>query len=75
MLIKRSYKVALRLNNSEKGLFSQCAGTARWAFNWGLNQKIEAHQNGEKVPNAIELHKKLNQGKKDELSWMYEQRR
>jgi putative transposase len=36
------------------------AGVARFAFNWGLNQKQLAYKNGEKTPNAIELHRRLN---------------
>jgi hypothetical protein len=37
-----------------------------------LNQKKMAYENGEKTPNAIELHRRLNAIKPTELPWMYE---
>lgn len=72
MKILRAYKTELNLNNKQRTLCMKHAGAARFAYNWGLAQKIQAYQNGEKTPNAIDLHKKLNQLKKSELSWMYE---
>lgn len=48
------------------------AGAARYTYNWGLNQKKMAYENGEKTPNAIELHRRLNALKPTELPWMYE---
>ena len=48
------------------------AGVARFAYNWGLNQKKIALDNKSKVPNAIEFHRQLNKLKQTELSWMYE---
>lgn len=53
------------------------AGAARWAFNWGLHQKIDAYEATGKSPNAIELHRQLNALKKipkDDggVPWMYE---
>jgi putative transposase len=71
MFILRAYKTELDLNNVQKTTCLRHAGAARWAYNWGLARKMEAYRNGEKVPTAIDLHRKLNVLKRGELSWMY----
>src|SRR5450759_327104 len=71
MKIVRAYKTELDLNNAQKSACTRHAGAARWAYNWGLARKIEAYQNKEKVPTAIDLHRQLNVLKKSELAWMY----
>jgi putative transposase len=68
----RGYKVELDLNNKQRTLCAKHAGTARFAYNWGLSRKIEEFKAGRKNPTAIDLHKELNLLKKTELSWMYE---
>jgi putative transposase len=67
-----AFKTELDLNNVQKTACARHAGAARFAFNWGLARKIEAYQNKEKVPTAIDLHRELNILKKSELVWMYE---
>ena len=71
MKITRGYKTELDLNNKQKTLCLQHAGTARYAYNWALAKKIETYKAGLKVPTAIDLHKELNKLKQTELSWMY----
>ena len=71
MLIQRAYKTALRLNNQERTLLVGCAGTARYTFNWGLRQKIDAYEATGKSPTYYELHRQLNRLKQSELGWMY----
>ena len=68
----RAFKTELDLNNAQRNACLRHAGAARWAYNWGLTRKIEAYQNGLKVPSAIDLHRELNILKKIELSWLYE---
>ena len=68
----RAFKTELDLNNKQRTLCLKHAGAARFAFNWGLAQKIQAYQNREKSPTAIDLHKKLNVLKRCELAWLYE---
>ena len=72
MQVKRAYKTELDLNNEQATACVKHAGAARFAFNWGLRQIIDARERGEKKPSAIELHKKLNALKVSEFSWMYE---
>ena len=72
MIVVRSFKTELDLNNFQKTACQRHAGAARYAYNWGLTRKIAARQAGEKVPTAIDLHRELNALKKTELSWMYD---
>ena len=71
MLIYRAYKTELKLNNRERTLLVGCAGAARFAFNWGLSQKISEYAATGKSPNYYELHRRLNALKKGELAWFY----
>ena len=72
MQINRGYKTALDLNNKQRTLCLKYAGTARFAYNWGLAQKQADYQSGLKTPNAQVLHKRLNALKANEFPWMYE---
>ena len=71
MIVLRAFKTELDLNNQQRTACLRHAGTARFAYNWGLERKIAAYQAGEKVPSAMDLHRELNRLKKGELSWMY----
>lgn len=72
MKIQRGYKTELNLNNVQRTNCVKHAGAARFTYNWGLNQKKMAMENKTKIPNAIELHRRLNKLKKSELPWLYE---
>ena len=71
MIVLRAYQTELDLNAVQKTACARHAGTARFAYNWGLARKIEAYRAGQKVPSAIDLHRELNALKKTELAWMY----
>lgn len=71
-MILKAYKVELDPNNVQVTKLKQNVGAARWAYNWGLAQKIESHSKNEKSPNAISLHRELNKLKKTEIPWMYQ---
>lgn len=70
--ILKAYKVELAPNKVQVTKLKQNVGAARWAYNWGLAQKIELHAKKEKSPNAIFLHRELNKLKQTEIPWMYE---
>src|SRR5579859_183203 len=72
MLITRGYQTELDLNNQQRTACAQHAGTARFAYNWGLARKQAAYQAGEKTPTAIDLHKELNKLKQTDFPWMYQ---
>jgi IS605 OrfB family transposase len=71
MIFLRAYKTELDLNNKQHTLCAKHAGTARFAYNWGLARKIETFKSGLPVPTAIDLHRELNTLKKTDFPWMY----
>ena len=66
------FKTELKLNNKQKTLMAKHAGVARHAYNWGLATCFEALEKGEKLPTAIDLHKKLVAEVKPAYPWYYE---
>ena len=71
MEIIRAYKVELDVNNKQRTLLVQCAGVARWAFNWGLARRKAEYEATGKSSSAIEQHRQLNALKKTEYPWLY----
>lgn len=71
MLVQRGYKSELKVNNKERSLLAGCAGAARFAWNWGLRQKIDEYEAAGESPSYYELHRRLNAQKKGALSWLY----
>lgn len=72
MLIRQAYRYELKPNNKQRTLLAKHAGTARFAYNWGLARRMEEYKETQKSSNAIEQHRELNSLKKTEFSWMYE---
>ena len=67
-----SFKTELNLNNKQRTLLAKHAGTARHAYNWGLAVCQLALENKERLPSAIDLHKKLVAEVKKANRWYYE---
>jgi putative transposase len=72
MKINRAYKVELSPNNKQRTLLEKSVGVARFAYNWGLNERIELYKSEKKSLTAIDQHKILCSKKKTEFPWMYE---
>jgi putative transposase len=72
MKIIRGFKTELDPNDRQRTALLQHAGTARFAFNWGLQRKIEARKNGEKNPSAMQLHREWNVWKRENAPWWTE---
>jgi putative transposase len=72
MIINKAYKTELNPNNRQRTLLAQSAGCARFAYNWGLAQRIELYKTDKKSTNAIEQHRELCKIKKDQFLWMYQ---
>jgi len=75
MLTNKAYRYELDPNNIQRSHLAQHAGVARFAYNWGLEQRIKQHKNNQgdaRFTDAIKQHKLLNSLKKDQFSWMYE---
>lgn len=72
LLVIRGYKTEIDPNMKQRTLLAKNAGASRYAYNWALNLKKLAFDKKEKIPNAIELHRQLNELKQTDLPWMYE---
>jgi putative transposase len=65
----KSIKVRLEFNNEKRSLAAQHAGTARYAYNWGLERSQKAYQTTQKRPTAVDLHKDWVIYKNTEATW------
>lgn len=72
MSILRAYRTELDPNRASCLLFLRHAGTARFAYNWGLERLSEAHRAQIKPPSKFYLNRELNRLKRNELAWLYE---
>ncbi len=75
MLTNKAYRYELDPNNIQRSSLAQHAGVARFAYNWGLDQRINQYKNNQgddRFTDAIKQHKHLNSLKKSEFPWMYE---
>ena len=76
--ILRGYKTELDLNHHHRTACLRHAGTARWAYNYGLARKKEAlaqrkaatDPKSVKIPTAIDLHNELIALKQAEKPWL-----
>jgi len=68
----KSFKTKLDLNNKQRTLAAKHAGVSRHAWNWGLDICLKALDNKEKLPSAIDLHKRLVAEVKSVYAWYYE---
>jgi putative transposase len=71
-MLQISFKTKLKPNNKQATRFAKHAGTARHAWNWGLDLCLKALENKEKLPTAIDLHKRLVREVKSVHAWYYE---
>ncbi len=75
MLTNKAYRYELDPNNIQRSHLAQHAGVARFAYNWGLEQRIAQYKNNQgddRFTDAMKQHKLINSLKKTEFSWMYE---
>jgi Helix-turn-helix domain len=71
MLITRGYRTELDLNNEQITMCKKHAGTARFAYNWGLTCKRAVYKETGRSISAIDLHRELNALKQTDFPWMY----
>ncbi|MFX0079169.1 MAG: RNA-guided endonuclease InsQ/TnpB family protein [Candidatus Hermodarchaeota archaeon] len=73
MRIHRGYRYELDPNNRQRTLLAKHAGCARFAYNWGLEQRIRLfYQQRGRFTNAIQQYRELSQLKKTQFTWMRE---
>ncbi len=75
----RAYRTELApADDSQVSLLYRNAGAARFAYNWGLEWKMNVMEHNQlphpriKLPTAIDLHRELNALKRRRFPWMYE---
>lgn len=73
--VLRTHRVRLEPNNVQRSHFQQCAGTARFAWNWGLaewQRQYDEFKNGkrEKAPTAYGVRNDFNAIKRQEFPWV-----
>ncbi|MHA2601417.1 MAG: helix-turn-helix domain-containing protein [Candidatus Thorarchaeota archaeon SMTZ1-83] len=74
MLVHKAYRYELDPNNSQRSSLLQHAGVVRFAYNWGLDQRIKLYrenQGADRFTDAMKQHKLLNSLKKTQFPWMY----
>jgi putative transposase len=72
MIIHKAYKIELKPNKTQVVLLNKSCGTARFAYNWGLAQRIKLYEAEQKSTSAITQHKELCAIKQDQFPWMYD---
>jgi len=75
MLVHKAYRYELDPNNYQRTSLLQHAGVARFAYNWGLEQRIKSYrenQGADRFTDAMRQHKLLNSLKKTQFPWMHE---
>jgi transposase len=70
MKITRGYKTELDPTVKQHILLCQCAGTARFSYNYGLARKQEVYKESGKPISAIDLQKELTARKHSDLPWL-----
>ena len=70
MKITRGYKTELDPTVKQHMLLCQCAGTARFSYNYGLARKQEVYKESGKTISAIDLQKELTARKHADLPWL-----
>lgn len=70
--IIKGYKTELALNDKQRSLFNRYAGTARFVYNWALNdRKTRYEESGESIGKYTQC-KNFNSLKYDEFPWITE---
>lgn len=71
MMVHQAFRYELDLSTERQwSLLARSAGTARYAFNWGLALCKRLLDSGKPVPHAAELHRLWN-AEKPQRSWVY----
>ena len=65
------HKIALDPTNKQRTLLAKSAGTARFAYNWALDEWKTQYRNGYK-PTEAALRRQLNAVKPTDYPWMFE---
>lgn len=69
----RAYRYQLDPNATQKQWFARAFGSARYVYNWSLEQRVKAYEQHKERLSAYDLCKMLTPMKREEgKSWLYE---
>lgn len=66
-----AHEIRIQPTRTQEQYFRRAAGTARFAYNWALEQWNRQYRDGEK-PSAYKLKKHFNSLRRSEYPWSYE---
>jgi putative transposase len=75
VIVPQAFRYELDPNAGQRMLLARHAGTARFAWNWALAERMRRYRGCEgrqRFTDAIEQHRQLNARKAMEWPWMYE---
>ncbi|MGH2812760.1 MAG: helix-turn-helix domain-containing protein, partial [Actinomycetota bacterium] len=72
MLVDQAFRFELDPNNLQATSMAQHAGAARFAFNWGLEQRKRRLEAGEGTTDAMAQHREWNEFKRENARWWTE---
>lgn len=72
VLIRRAWKTELDPTATQREHFLRACGIARFAYNWGLEQRKRAYEERKESLTAFTLQKMLNAIKREQFPWMLE---
>lgn len=72
MRVNQAFRYELDPDNVQRTAFAKHAGAARFAYNWGLELCKKLLDAKERVPSAMEMHKRWNVWKRENAPWWVE---
>ena len=72
-----AHRIALDPNNEQRTYFARAAGSARFAYNWGLAEwqrqyKARSEDPSLPAPSEAALRRQLNAAKREQFPWMFD---
>jgi len=72
VIVQQAFRYELAPTNKQRSLLVRSAGTARFAYNWGLDVCRAYLGKHLLIPSAMELHRMWNAYKREHAPWAYE---
>jgi len=72
MIVNQAFRFELDPNTTSREALARHAGTARFAYNWGLDLCRACLDAKERLPNGMTLHRLWNRWKGDNATWWAE---
>jgi len=70
--MQRAHKIRLNPTPEQQAYFRKAAGTARFVYNWGLEEVKRALDAGRTPATALDLKARFNAIKREQFPWVYE---